>query len=71
MPCPRGPPNLLRCRARPVEPALLPQGLEPPRGGVPRGLQSHVEVPSEEHGPRASHALGRRVHGHVSQGGRL
>ena len=71
MPCSRGPPVLLLCRARPVEPALLPQGLEPPRGGVPRGLQPHVEVPSEEHGPCASRAFGRRVHGHVSPEGRL
>ena len=72
MPCPRGPPVLLRRRrARPVEPALLPQGLEPLRGGVSRGLQPHVEVPSEEHGACASRAFGRRIHGHVSPKGRL
>ena len=71
MPCSRGPPVLLLCRARPVEPALLPQGLEPARGGVPGGLQPHVEVPSEEHGPCASRAFGRRVHGQASPEGRL
>ena len=71
MPCPRGPPVLLPFRACPVETTLFPQGLEPPRGGVPRGHQPHVEVPSEEHGPGATRALGRRVHGHVSPKGRL
>ena len=71
MPRPRGPPVLLPFRACPVEATLFPQGLEPPRGRVPRGLQPHVEVPSEEHGPGATRALGRRVHGHVSPEGRL
>ena len=71
MPCSRGMPVLLRCRARLVEPALLRQTLEPLRGGVSRGLQPHVEVASEEHGPRASRAFGRRIHGHVSPEGRL
>ena len=71
MPCSRGPPVLLLRRARPVEPTLFPQGLKPPRRGVPRGLQPYVEVPSEEHGPRASRACGRRVHGHISPEGRL
>ena len=71
MPCPRGPPVLLPFRACPMETTLFPQGLEPPHGGVPRGLQPHVEVPSEEHGPGATSALGRRVHGHVSPEGRL
>ena len=71
MPRPRGPPVLLPFRACPAETTLFPQGLEPSRGGVPRGLQPHVEVPPEEHGPGASRALGRRVHGHVSPEGRL
>ena len=71
VPCPRGPPVLLPFRACPAETTLFPKGLEPPRGGVPRGLQPHVEVPPEEHGPGASRALGRRVHGHVSPEGRL
>ena len=71
MPCSRGPPVLLVFRACPVETTLFPQGLEPPRGGVPRGPQPHVEVPPEEHGPGASCAFGRRVHGHVSPEGRL
>ena len=44
MPCPCGPPVLLQFGACPVETTLFPQGLEPPRGGVPRGLQPHVEV---------------------------
>ena len=71
VPCPRGPPVLLPFRACPVETTLFPQGFEPPRGGVPRGLQPHVEVPSEEQGPGATRALGCRVHGHVSSEGRL
>ena len=71
MPRSRGPSLLLRCRSRPMEPALRPQSLEPLCGGVSRGLQPHIEVPSEEHGPRASRAFGRRVHGHVTPEGRL
>ena len=71
MPCPRGPPVLLPFGACPVETTLFPQGLEPPRGGVPRGLQPYVEVPSEEHGSGASRALGCRVRGQVSPEGRL
>ena len=71
MPCPRGPPVLLPFRTCPAETTLFPQGLEPPRGGVPLGLQPHVEVHPEEHRPAASRALGRGVHGHVSPEGRL
>ena len=71
MPCPRGPPVLLPFRACPAETTLFPQGLEPPRGGLPQGLQPHVEVPSEEHSPGATRALGCRVHGHVSPEGHL
>ena len=71
MPCPRGPPVLLPFRTCPAETTGFPHGLKPPRGGVPRGLQPHVEAPPEEHGPGASRAFGRRVHGHVSPEGRL
>ena len=71
MPRSRGLPVLLRRVPCPQEPTLFPQGREPSCCGVSWGPHPYVEVPPDEHRPRASRAFGRRIHGHVSPQGRL